>query len=161
MCFPCLGFIQIIFHINFILNKNVLISAVTISKGNKSSCVLGCLLLTFKKIINTKLGNSNWATTGKITLTSNPVGLIITLVSNNKLKYNFKNDFVAQDLELKLLHWLAQTEKFSRLNDVRVEVEKNLQTTKEMENVLTSLTNNELEGPDKLKTGLNYNLGVF
>lgn len=68
---------------------------------------------------------------------------------------------MAQDLELKLLHWLAQTEKFSRLNDVRVEVEKNLQTAKEMENVLTSLTNNELEGPDKLKTGLNYNLGVF
>ena len=68
---------------------------------------------------------------------------------------------MAQDLELKLPHWLAQTEKFSRLNDVRVEVEKNLQTAKEMENVLTSLTNNELEGPDKLKTGLNYNLGVF
>lgn len=68
---------------------------------------------------------------------------------------------MAQDLELKLLHWLAQTEKFSRLNDVRVEVEKNLQTAKEMENVLTSLTNNELEGPGKLKTGLNYNLGVF
>ena len=68
---------------------------------------------------------------------------------------------MAQDLELKLLHWLAQTEKFSRLNDVRVEVEKNLQTAKEMENVLTSLTNNELEGSDKLKTGLNYNLGVF
>ena len=68
---------------------------------------------------------------------------------------------MAQDLELKLLHWLAQTEKFSRLNDVRVEVQKNLQTAKEMENVLTSLTNNELEGSDKLKTGLNYNLGVF
>ena len=47
------------------------------------------------------------------------------------------------------------------MNDIRVEVQKNLQTAKEMENVLASLINNELEGPDKFKTGLNYNLGVF
>ena len=79
-------------------------------------------------------------------------------ISSDKLTDHFKEHFAACVPQLEIPPEQAQQENFPHLEDVKVTVNKDLPTTKEMEHVLETFEYNKSAGTDKLKTeGLKYN----
>ena len=79
-------------------------------------------------------------------------------ISNDKLKDHFKEHFAAPSPELDIPPEIDKPENFPHLQDVRIQVNEEQPTEKEMEDVLKSFKNNKSHGTDKLKTeGLKYN----
>lgn len=79
-------------------------------------------------------------------------------ISSDKRRDHFKEHFAASVPQLEIPPEQAQQETFPHLEDVKVTVNKDPPTAKEMEHVLETFEYNKSAGTDKLNTvGLKYN----